>query len=177
MVTRGRISLLALALAALLAGCGGDDGEIPEEDANVLLERLNEVEGAVAEGRCEGAQESADLLVAQVSDSEESLVPRRVDEDVREALQAAALRLSELVAEQCTEPLDTEEPPEEPAEPPEPPATEPEETTEEPPPEDEGDDDGSGQGGTPPGQGGDNPGQGGGSGGTAPPSSGGTESG
>ena len=180
MVTWGRISLLALASAALISGCGGGDGEIPADDAEILERRLSEVEGAVAEGNCDNAQESANLLVEQVGDGEESLVPRRVDGEVREALQDAARRLSDLVAEQCQEPIEdpVDEEPEETVDPlpseDEDPETPPED---EAPPEDEGADDGGDSGGDDQGRGSGNRGggnQGGGppGGGTAPPSGG-----
>jgi hypothetical protein len=98
----GRVSLLAVAAATLLAGCGGDEGTIPGEDSDQLLTRLDEIEGAVAEGQCEGAQASADLFVDQVAQ-----LPADVDQEVKRLLTEGGERLQQLATEQCEEPPPT----------------------------------------------------------------------
>jgi hypothetical protein len=165
----GRLSLLAIAAATLLAGCGGEDGTIPADSADQLTARLTEVEGAVAEGNCDGAQASANLFVTQVDQ-----LPDDVDDEVERALVAGGQRLQQLATEQCEEP-DTgatgesgfvpEEPVEEPpVEPTEEQTTGEETTDEQTQPPDEGqdggnqgggaDDGGNQRGGTGPGTGG-----------------------
>lgn len=160
MLAWARIPLLALLAAAALIGCGGNGESIPEDDAEVLLTRLDEVETAFEEENCDGARESAELLQQQVSDeAAASRLPRGVDSDVREALQAGATRLTQLVNDQCEEEPEEEEiEPVEPVEPPppEPPvAPEPEEP--EPPEEEPEESPGEGQGQQGGGQGGGGP--------------------
>ena len=87
MATRGRISLLALLAAAVLAGCGSDDESIPQESGEKLEARLDEVAGANERGDCDGAEASARLLVEQVGEGEGSEVPEDVDPEVRRVLQ------------------------------------------------------------------------------------------
>jgi uncharacterized membrane protein YgcG len=167
MLSGGRVSLLAMAAAALLAGCGGDDPTIPADRGDQLLTRLDEVEGAVAAGNCEGAQDSADLFVAQVDE-----LPAEVDDEVKRLLRAGGERLQELATERCEEPTPTGPSGEEGfVPPPEEETTTPATTSsttsteqEEPPPDDEGDDGGGNQGGSG-GDGGGSGGDGGGSGG------------
>jgi hypothetical protein len=161
MLSGGRVTLLAIAAAALLAGCGGDDPTIPADLGEQLQTRLDEVEGAVAEGNCEGAQESADLFVTQVDQ-----LPAEVDEEVKRLLTAGGERLQELASEQCEEPTPSGPSGEEGfVPPPEEETTTPATTSsttsteqQQPPPDEDGDDGGGGQGGG--GQGGG--GQGGG---------------
>jgi hypothetical protein len=159
----GRVLLPALAAAALLAGCGGDEGTIPQADSDQLVTRLTEIEEAIPRGDCDGAQDSADLFVEQVAD-----LPGDVDAEVKRLLTAGGARLQELASEQCEEPPPTgasgEEgfQPEEPTTTPETTADTTTETTtdtteQQAPPEDDGDEDGSGnQGGNTGNQGGGN---------------------
>jgi hypothetical protein len=145
----GRLSLLAIAAATLLAGCGGDDGTIPADRADQLTARLTEVENGVAAGQCEGARASADLFVTQVDQ-----LPAEVDDEVKDALRQGGARLQELATEQCEEPdtgatgesgfVPEEEPTEEPPVEPTEEQTTGEETTDEqtqPPDEGQGGDD------------------------------------
>jgi uncharacterized membrane protein YgcG len=160
MLPGGRVTLLAIAAAALLAGCGGDDPTIPADRGEQLQTRLDEVEGAVAEGNCEGAQESADLFVTQVDQ-----LPAEVDDEVKRLLMAGGERLQELATERCEEPTPTGPSGEEGfVPPPEEETTTPGTTSsttsteqQQPPPDEGGDDGGGNQGG-----GGDGGGQGGG---------------
>jgi uncharacterized membrane protein YgcG len=136
--------LLALAAAALLAGCGGDEGTIPPENSEDLLARLTEIEEAVPRGDCDGAQASADLFVQQVDQ-----LPADVDDEVKRLLNAGGVRLQELAADQCEEPPPTGASGEEGFQPEEP-TTTPETTADtttdtaeqQSPPDDEGDDEG-----------------------------------
>jgi hypothetical protein len=137
----GRVSLLAIAAATLLAGCGGDEGTIPAENSEQLVERLNEIEGAIPEGDCDGAQNSANLFVEQVAQ-----LPADVDSEVKRLLTAGGERLQQLATEQCEEPPPTGasgeegfQPEEETVEPPVEPTTD---TEQQPPPDDEGDENG-----------------------------------
>jgi hypothetical protein len=99
MSSGGRLSLLAIAAATLLTGCGGDDGTIAADRGEQLTARLDEVEGAVAEGNCSGAQASANLFVTQVDQ-----LPDDVDDEVKRLLLAGGERLQALATEQCEEP-------------------------------------------------------------------------
>jgi hypothetical protein len=92
----GRILLLVTVAAALLTGCGGNDGTIPADQGDTLVKRLDEVEGAVADGNCDGAQASADLFSTQVSQ-----LPAEVDDEVKQGLIQGAQRLRELAGAQC----------------------------------------------------------------------------
>jgi hypothetical protein len=142
--------LLTLLAALAIAGCGGEDQSIPTDQGETLLTRLDEIEGAVDDGNCDGAEASAQLFASQVSD-----LPAEVDEEVKRLLTSGAESLTALVAN-C-EPADTgptgeegfEPLPETTAPPVEPP---PEETTTETTTTEEGDADDGG----PPEQGGGN---------------------
>jgi hypothetical protein len=96
MSSGGRIVLLVTVAMTLFAGCGGSDGTIPADQGDPLVTRLDEVEGAVADGNCDGAQASADLFSTQVSQ-----LPAGVDDEVKQVLIQAGQRLQELTATQC----------------------------------------------------------------------------
>jgi hypothetical protein len=134
---KARTFVLAGAIAAVLAGCGSDDdGTIPEDRADGLLDRLQAVEEQLA-SNCELAQDQAETFLDDVD-----LLPAEVGEEVKGALREAGVRLVALTAdpEQCTaqgatDPAGVEPPETEPT-------TEPtttEETTTEEEPEDEED--------------------------------------
>jgi hypothetical protein len=167
MLSGGRVSLLAIAAAAVLVGCGGDDPTIPADKGDELLTRLDEVEGAVAEGKCDGAQESADLFVTQVDQ-----LPAEVDDEVKKLLRAGGERLQELASEQCEEAPPTGASGEEGfVPPPEEETTTPATTSsttsteqQQPPPDEDGDDGGGSQGGGSDGGGSDGGGNQGGAG-------------
>ena len=92
-----RIGLLAL-VAVSIGACGSGGDSIPADQADVLRTRLDEIENAVGEGNCDGAQDSAALFATQVQD-----LPDDVEADVKKALEAGAERLSQLASdpEQC----------------------------------------------------------------------------
>ena len=169
MLRRATKPLLVLVSAALIAGCGSDEpGTIPDDNANVLIDLVNAVEEAVAEGDCDAAQQNADEFEAAVDN-----LPAEVDDEVKDGLRQAGDRMAELSREpdQCdsdTGPTGADGPEEEtsttttteeePVVPPETPEEEPAE--EEPEPEEE----------PPAGNGGNNTNPNPGGGNTTPPS-------
>ena len=85
-----------LAAAALgAAGCG-EEGTIPRDDAQALLEALNEVESKVEEGDCSSAETDATQLVGAVNQ-----LPSDVGADVKELLRAAGENLVRLTRDDC----------------------------------------------------------------------------
>lgn len=151
---RLRMTLLACGAAIALVGCGsGDDGTIPQGEADNLVRLLDAIESDVAAGNCEIAEgHSAEFATAV------NALSGDVDEKVVQGLTQGADRLIDLSREpgQCDEvtgasgPRTTEEPTttttptvEEPdTTGTEEPDTTTTEETEEPPPEDEGDSEG-----------------------------------
>ena len=86
---------------AWMSACGGDDeGTIPPDAGQRLLDQLAQVEGAVDAGDCDRAQEAAVTFATGVSD-----LPPEVDGDVRDGLVDASAQLEELSADpqQCIE--------------------------------------------------------------------------
>jgi hypothetical protein len=101
MPRRTRISLLSCVLALALTGCGSnDDGTIPPDDAENLLNQLAAVEQDVDEGNCDFAQQHAQEFVSSVG-----ALPNDVDPKVEQELASAASRLDELASDpsECTE--------------------------------------------------------------------------
>lgn len=166
---RAKIGALAtLACALSLAACGGsDDGTIPVETGNALLDQLERIDAAVKDGDCDLAQEESVAFAEAVNE-----LGDEVDPQVREGLVEAGNNLSTLSREQC-EPADTGATgetgvttTEDPAPIVEPPVEEPvpeEEPEEEPPPASD----------DPPGNSGNSNGNGGGGGGGGGSNSGG----
>ena len=150
-----RISLLALISGLALAGCGGGgDKSIPADQGDMLLTRLDEIEGAVEGGNCDGAAASAELFATQVDG-----LPEEVDDEVKRLLIGGAERLTELVTDCEPTPtgpsgFEAQQPTTAPA------VTSDETTTETTITEGEETDGGGGPPQSPPGQGGDNPGGG-----------------
>jgi hypothetical protein len=105
--------LLALAGAAAiaLASCGGEDAKLlPGETAREITANLETVKQLANEGDCVGAESAA----GQVSEQIEALTG--VDRKLKDALQAGADRLSEVVAECEESSVEAIGPAEEPAE-------------------------------------------------------------
>lgn len=99
MLRRATKPLLVLVSTALIAGCGSDEpGTIPDDNANVLIDLVNAVEEAVAEGDCEAAQQNADEFETAVDN-----LPAEVDDEVKDGLRQAGDRMAELSREpdQC----------------------------------------------------------------------------
>ncbi len=97
---RTRISLLACLFALGLAGCGSNDGTIPENDAATLLALLDTMDNYVDSGTCEQVPSTAEEIADQVDG-----LPSDVDTEVRDALVSATARLDELAAKpgECEE--------------------------------------------------------------------------
>jgi hypothetical protein len=107
--------LLALALAAaaavVFAACGGEDAKLlPGETAREITANLETVKQLANEGDCVGAENAA----RQVSEQIEEL--QGVDRKLKEALQAGAARLNEVVVGCEESPTEAIAPAEEPAE-------------------------------------------------------------
>ena len=80
---------------ATIAGCGlGEEGTIPQDDADALLSRLDAVETNVNSGACDLARQQA----GEFSDAVDAL-PAEVDGEVKDGLRQAADRLVELTAD------------------------------------------------------------------------------
>jgi hypothetical protein len=97
----GRIAL-ALALAAgglTLGACGEDDeGTIPRDDAEALLQEVDTLEQNVEGGDCSLATGTTDRLREQVR-----LLPKEVGAETKEDLFDLVTNLQNLVDEQCAE--------------------------------------------------------------------------
>ena len=97
----GRIAL-ALALAAgglTLGACGEDDeGTIPPDDADALLQEVDNLQQNVDGGDCSLAAGTADRLFEQVR-----LLPKEVGQETKQDLFNLVTNLENLVDEQCAE--------------------------------------------------------------------------
>ena len=95
--------LLALALAALVAGCGSDkEGKpIPADQAAALQRQLDSIENRFdfGDGACADIENKSLPAVRQELDS----IPSSVGSNVRDALRRSFDRLFELTASQCDE--------------------------------------------------------------------------
>jgi hypothetical protein len=98
--TGRRRAALALLVAALAAGCGGDSSKDSEllspASGRTLQGTLDEIERALNASECGLALQHATALAGRV----ESL-PSRLAREARSALSASASRLEELVRERC----------------------------------------------------------------------------
>jgi outer membrane biosynthesis protein TonB len=94
---------LALALVALVAGCGSDkEGKpIPADQAAALQKQLDSIENRFdfGDGACADIEDKSIPAVRQELDS----IPSSVGSDVRDALRRSFDRLFELTASQCDE--------------------------------------------------------------------------
>jgi hypothetical protein len=95
MAWRRPISLLLCGLALAVAGCGSDDGTIPPESSEQLLNLLAAAQSAVGEGECDRAKDFAQEFV----DESQSL-PESVDPEVAEELANAGTNLDNLAGEE-----------------------------------------------------------------------------
>ena len=99
MPVRLMISLLSCVFALSIAGCGsGNDGTIPPNDAENLLNLVTAVQGDISDGECERATEHAQELVSEVGQ-----LPQEVDSEVSNELAKAATNLEQLAGSQCTD--------------------------------------------------------------------------
>jgi hypothetical protein len=88
-------------LALAISGCGsGNDGTIPPNDAETLLNLLSAVQTEAAQGECELAQDHAQEFVSAVGN-----LPSDVDPKVADELDSAATNLDQLAKDpsECTE--------------------------------------------------------------------------
>jgi hypothetical protein len=95
---------LALAAATALASCGGgsDAKLLPGTTAQEITQNLESVRELAAEGECADAQDKAVQVSSQVDDLQ------GIDQKLKEALQAGAEKLNEVVLT-CTEATTEEE--------------------------------------------------------------------
>lgn len=92
MPARLRISLLAPVAALALVGCGsGEDGTIPEENGNELLDVLDSLQTDVSGGSCDSVPGLAEELSLRVG-----ALPAEVDPEVKSELVDAAAHLQDL---------------------------------------------------------------------------------
>jgi len=98
---------LGCAAALALASCGGGENAklLPGSTAREITENLDAVEQLAGEGECVGAANEAQEVSAQV----ESLTG--VDPKLKQALEAGAARLNEVVTECSETEAETTEPP------------------------------------------------------------------
>jgi hypothetical protein len=100
MLGRTRIALLTGIFALGITGCGGNDGTIPKDDSQQLLNMLTLLENQVETGDCTLAEGTATKIDAAISN-----LPDSVDPEVQDALSKGAENLTELAKnpDQCTE--------------------------------------------------------------------------
>jgi hypothetical protein len=102
------LPVLALGLGAALAvgmvSCGGRDEEglLPGENAQQIVDNLNQVEQDVANGDCDAAAENAAEVQSQID-----ALGDDVNAQLRQRLEDGADELVALVPEQCAEPTTT----------------------------------------------------------------------
>jgi hypothetical protein len=90
--------VLAVAISATLAACGGEDAKLlPGETAREITANLESVQQLAAEGDCVGAESAAEQVGEQIESLEE------VDPKLKQALEQGAVRLEEVIAG-CEEP-------------------------------------------------------------------------
>ena len=104
MLRRGLLAL-ALAAAALAAGCGQDDpGLIPEDRATALVETVDQIQSACDGNDLAAARSAHDEATAQVNE-----LPRRVDDQLRQNMQEWLAQIERRLDRDCEE--DPEETP------------------------------------------------------------------
>ena len=99
MVGRPRTTVLACALAAVLAGCGsGDDATIPKDEGENLVTTLDAIESSLTTNNCGLIGDQVASFANQVA-----ALPDDVDPEVKKGLVDGADRLIELSddPEQC----------------------------------------------------------------------------
>ena len=100
-MTRLAIPILALALgvgaAFGLVSCGGDEeGLLPGDNAQEIVDNLNEVEQLSEAGDCAGADAAADEVQMQIDE-----LGSQVDEQLVARLEEGATELEQVIAEDC----------------------------------------------------------------------------
>jgi hypothetical protein len=99
MLGRTRIALLAGVLTIGIAGCGGDDGTIPQSQSEQLLNILASLQNQVDDGNCAVAESTVQQLNSAIKD-----LPSSVDTKVKDALERGTANLSDLTQDpqKCT---------------------------------------------------------------------------
>ena len=108
--TLGAMSTIACAIA--LASCGEgsdeDEGTIPEQTGDAIVQKLDVVQQQFDAGECDDAEASAAQVQAAIAGLESD-----VEGDLEEALVQASANLVTLVRDEC-EPAEEKDPPDEP---------------------------------------------------------------
>jgi hypothetical protein len=99
MLGRTRIALLAGILTVGIAGCGGNDGTIPQSQSEQLLQQLALLKNQVETSDCTLAEGTATKINEAIAN-----LPDSVDPEVQDALSKGAENLTELAKDpsQCT---------------------------------------------------------------------------
>ena len=114
--------LIAMGACLAVAGCGGDDDggtPIPAEQAQSLLQQLDNVEARLEQGSLGACQDIFQHPESPNQPAVQNLlaqIPSGVDPEVRSALEQSFDRLWDLVDQECNdrEPAETPEPEPEP---------------------------------------------------------------
>ena len=93
-----RNTLLGAVAATAIAGCGSDDGTIPEGNAENLLNRVDAIDSHVDQGDCGEAAAQAEGFREDVD-----ALPAEVDDEVKEGLRESASQLATLTSSDCEE--------------------------------------------------------------------------
>ena len=96
-----RNAVLGAVAATVIAGCGSDDGTIPEQTADDLLTRLEAIDEHVDQRQCDEARAQAETFSTDVEE-----LPAEVDGEVKQGLEESADQLVNLTTSDC-EPLPT----------------------------------------------------------------------
>jgi len=96
-------AMAAFACALTLAACGGgsDEGTIPQDEGQAILDQLAQVDQQVSDGECDAAEATALDLAEEINN-----LPSEVDGELRQTLITASGRLIEQTRDpqQCKEP-------------------------------------------------------------------------
>ena len=110
-MTRLAIPILALALGAAaafgLVSCGGDEeGLLPGDNAQEIVDNLNNVEQAAANGDCDEARADAETVAQQIDE-----LGSGVNTQLKQRLADGAQELISLIDSTCQEETTTSEVP------------------------------------------------------------------
>jgi hypothetical protein len=86
-------TVLVVAIAVAVAGCGSQKRTIPTKSGQSFLNQLDRIQEQYDNGSCSGASAKVNSLLGQVRD-----LPSSVDSEVKRNLTAGVLRLRALVA-------------------------------------------------------------------------------
>jgi hypothetical protein len=103
-VVRLALPILALALGAALAfglvSCGGgdDEGLLPGENAQQIVDNLNQVELNAENGDCDSAAAAADEVQAQIEE-----LGNDVNAELKQRLADGAAQLEQVISDSCVD--------------------------------------------------------------------------